>query len=419
MLKTNHGRFAAILVSLLALTAVADEAVDPADADDEAAKKYDEIVVTGTRLLKGDPTARVDVITSEDIEARGLSTAEQVIRSIPQNLSTINITSNSSLKVADGGGDSHQNGLSTANLRGFGSANTLVLLNGKRTSGSYGNHDAVVNLRDIPAAAIERVEVHLDGGSSVYGADGVAGVINIITKKGFKGGHVDVRAETSSTGADSMRYSGYFGTSWDGGSVSLNASHTDSKPYSSYKAGFTTKDYSGMFGGNPIYNFNIRGRVVDDEYVFSGASYYRSATVKTSRFSQDWLILPAGDDGRNAQPGDFQPVSAADAIEVLDQDAGGSTLDTSYLLDIEHTFADKVRVRGSYSYTEAETKTRETPPPFGLNPPVPASNAFNNFTAPDPVSGEPVPIDVFVQYYPVTEVELGLIPPRTDRKSVV
>ena len=61
---------------------------DTAEADDE--EIVEEVIVTGTRLRGGDPTARVDVITADDIARQGLTTVEDVIRSLPQNFSTIN-----------------------------------------------------------------------------------------------------------------------------------------------------------------------------------------------------------------------------------------------------------------------------------------------------------------------------------------
>ena len=78
----------------------------------------------------------------------------------------------------------------------------MVLLNGRRLAGSGGNADFFVNIRDIPAAAIDRVEIHHDGASSVYGSDAVAGVINIVLKKDYVGAQLSLRTEKSNNGAD-------------------------------------------------------------------------------------------------------------------------------------------------------------------------------------------------------------------------
>jgi iron complex outermembrane receptor protein len=78
------------------------------------------------------------------------------------------------------------NGLSAANLRGQGSAATLVLLNGRRVA-AHGLTGSAVDVNQIPFAAIERIEVLKDGASAIYGTDAIGGVINFITKTNFQG----------------------------------------------------------------------------------------------------------------------------------------------------------------------------------------------------------------------------------------
>jgi outer membrane receptor protein involved in Fe transport len=83
-------------------------------------------------------------------------------------------------------------GTATVNLRGLGSARTLVLIDGRRmpaggvTAGSY-----AADLNQIPTAMVERVEVLTGGASAVYGSDAVAGVVNFIMKKDFEGIQID------------------------------------------------------------------------------------------------------------------------------------------------------------------------------------------------------------------------------------
>ena len=377
----------------LALFSAAPLAAQDADEEDAEPIVIAPSVVTGSRLIEGDPTARVLTITAEDIAKRGISSVEDVIRTIPQIFSSINTTNNMNFgsNAIDRNLGALAVGISTANLRGFGSANTLVLLNGKRIAGAAGQEDFFVNLRNMPAGAIERVDVNLDGGSSVYGSDGVAGVINIITRKDYSGGKITLRNEQSSNGADQAQLSAYFGYNWDSGSVSLNLSRTDGDSFSAEKAGYYTKDWSSMFGGDQAYNFNVSN--------FDGLPWdARSARIGLSRWGPFNLILPEGNDGRNAQPGDFRTITAADGIEVLDVDTGGANRDDSVTFTIEQTFFDIVRLRGEYYRTEAKTNTSLTR--FGLSSiPVPASNAFNPF-------GQ----TVYVDYNPQTEIDLGLLP---------
>jgi iron complex outermembrane receptor protein len=82
-----------------------------------------------------------------------------------------------------------------AGLRGLGPDQTLVLVNGKRRhntalvniNGSVGRGSVGTDLNAIPAAAIERIEVLRDGAAAQYGTDAIAGVINVVLKKSFKG----------------------------------------------------------------------------------------------------------------------------------------------------------------------------------------------------------------------------------------
>ncbi len=82
-----------------------------------------------------------------------------------------------------------------AGLRNLGPDQTLVLLNGKRRhttalvniNGSIGRGSVGTDLNAIPASAIERIEILRDGAAAQYGSDAIAGVINIVLKKKFKG----------------------------------------------------------------------------------------------------------------------------------------------------------------------------------------------------------------------------------------
>ena len=78
-------------------------------------------------------------------------------------------------------------GSTQVNLRGLGVNRTLVLLNGRRMVNSGTGANSSVDLNTIPVSVIERIEVLKDGASAVYGADAVAGVVNIITKQQIDG----------------------------------------------------------------------------------------------------------------------------------------------------------------------------------------------------------------------------------------
>ena len=81
-------------------------------------------------------------------------------------------------------------GQSQFNLRGLGYSSTLTLINGRRAAIAPVSDDSGAEYTDVnqfPLAMVERVEVLKDGASAIYGADAVAGVVNVITRRAFKG----------------------------------------------------------------------------------------------------------------------------------------------------------------------------------------------------------------------------------------
>ena len=355
-----------------------------------------EILVTGSRLFFGDPTVRGQVITAQQIAARGFATAEDIIRSIPQNFASINSATNLRIdRVLDANTTLGAYGLGTsaANLRGLGSANTLVLLNGRRMAGAAGAQAFFANLRDFPAAAIERVEVMMDGGSALYGSDAIAGVINIITKQDYTGLRVAASYQNSSTDAHQRRVNGFGGYNWDGGNATLAFSYTESDPVSNRKAGFVTRDYRSRYNNDSRYDFRSSARL-------------RSGAVGSNPYRQD-LILPRGRDGANAQPEDFAPATRDDRVDYIEEDATGATEDRSLTLNLNQRLFDQLFLQGELHWTKADTN-RQVSAVTGGAIRVPASNAFNNFGR-----------DVWVRYTPWLETASGLIPPieQTDRSD--
>ncbi|MFM5922880.1 MAG: TonB-dependent receptor domain-containing protein [Novosphingobium sp.] len=159
------------------------------------------IVVTGSRI-KRDPANSalpLEIIRTSDLGRESVSSPEQLVSLLSSNGNGAdNLASNSDVVSGAARGT---NGLSAANLRGQGSASTLVLLNGRRVA-AHGLQGSAVDVNQIPFAAIERVEVLKDGASAIYGTDAVGGVINFITKKDFTGislaGFTDITQEGDS-----------------------------------------------------------------------------------------------------------------------------------------------------------------------------------------------------------------------------
>jgi iron complex outermembrane receptor protein len=166
------------VIGLLGQQAVAQEA--PAAV---AAATMPKVEITGSaiRRIESETALPVQVITREDIEKAGVTTASELMARVSANVG--GLTDGASIT------DGHdQRGFNSANLRGIGTSSTLVLLNGRRMANfASPGDDTGVDLNNIPAAAIQRVEVLLDGASALYGTDAIGGVINFITRKDFQG----------------------------------------------------------------------------------------------------------------------------------------------------------------------------------------------------------------------------------------
>lgn len=160
----------------------------PVESEDETsdANVSQDIIVTGSRIRQNPNNSALplQIVTTQEIQRNGISSPEQLILFLTTNGSGAdNLASNSDVTS---GAQRGTNGLSAANLRGQGSASTLVLLNGRRVA-AHGLTGSAVDVNQIPFAAIERVEVLKDGASAIYGTDAIGGVINFITKKDFTG----------------------------------------------------------------------------------------------------------------------------------------------------------------------------------------------------------------------------------------
>ncbi|WP_344706705.1 TonB-dependent receptor domain-containing protein [Sphingomonas swuensis] len=197
-----------------ATSTTAEKPRDDADATNRtggSGATTGDVIVTGSRIRRdpNDSPLPLQIITTQDIIREGIANPEQLISFLSTNGNGAdNLASNSDVVS---GAQRGTNGLSAANLRGQGSASTLVLLNGRRVA-AHGLQGSAVDVNQIPFAALERVEVLKDGASAIYGTDAIGGVINFITRKDYRGlgvqSFVDV---TEAGGGNIYRVSGIAG----------------------------------------------------------------------------------------------------------------------------------------------------------------------------------------------------------------
>jgi iron complex outermembrane receptor protein len=156
----------------------------------EKVEKLEKFVVTGSYIPTTEtafsagvsPVVRID---QKVIDESGLTTTSELLQKVTvSNGGSIPISNNATGFTPAG---------TAVSLRGLGADATLVLINGRRVA-TYpvgnGGTQAFVDLNSIPLAAVESIEVLKDGASAIYGADAVAGVVNIKMKRGIDGSQV-------------------------------------------------------------------------------------------------------------------------------------------------------------------------------------------------------------------------------------
>lgn len=177
---------------LLPVAALAQEA--PA----EGAAEPQLIVVTGSRIAGNPANAPqpVQVVTAEDLEVRGITSAGDAVETIPALIASNNVEQTARDGLA---------GRVALNLRNMGVNRTLVLVNGRRhVAGIPGS--AAVDVTSIPSGLIERVDVLTGGAASVYGSDAVTGVVNFVTRQDFVGTEFEAQFGTSFEGDAGRAY---------------------------------------------------------------------------------------------------------------------------------------------------------------------------------------------------------------------
>ncbi len=184
----------------------------PAPGPQESATDQtgEEIVVTGSilRRTNSETPSPVTVLSAESLQERGINTVSEAMQRLSANgAGTITQGWNT--------GSNFATGANAVSLRGLTVQSTLTVFDGLRMAPyplADDGHRNFVDLNTIPNAIIDRIEVLRDGASSTYGADAVAGVINVITKKEIQGLHLNGSAGISQRGdAGEQRFDATYG----------------------------------------------------------------------------------------------------------------------------------------------------------------------------------------------------------------
>ena len=162
------------------------------------------ITVTGSNIprIDNETASPTLILRREDIKRTGAGTVKELIDSLS---GSSQLASGPNRVLSDiTGSNSFAAGGSAASLRHLGPQATLVLLNSRRMAPFAMDDDPAmfVNLDTLPLDAVERVEILRSGASAIYGSDAVAGVINIITRSGYRGLQMRASQEQSTVSKD-------------------------------------------------------------------------------------------------------------------------------------------------------------------------------------------------------------------------
>lgn len=263
------------------------------DAADEAADEGTPIVVTGSRIARPnlDSNSPVSVVTGEQAVANADVTLDTFLNTLPGVNPAGTTTSNN-----PGNG-----GQSNINLRGLGSNRNLVLINGRRPMVSAS--DQTVDLNTIPQGLIERIDVTTGGAGAAYGADAIAGVVNMILKDDFEG--LDLRATYSNTVSemDAREYqiSGTIGGNFaDGrGNIAFSAEYSNRQGLVKGQRGFASQATSttGSFPTGTFVNSStnpISQAAVNALFAGYGVSAAQTPTITQLGFNSDGTLFGRG-----------------------------------------------------------------------------------------------------------------------------
>jgi iron complex outermembrane recepter protein len=236
-----------------------------------------DIVVTGTRIRGAAPIGSpVMVIDRKAIEESGRATLSDFLQTIPQNYG-------GGQTEATAGGNSIRGGAyvntgygTGINLRGLGSSSTLTLFDGNRPAlGGYTASFSDISL--IPTVAIDRIEMLMDGASSVYGSDAVAGVVNLRFRNHFEGVEARVFSGTADGAFGQEQASVIAGKRWNTGGVVLAYQFDHRGNLAASDRAYATQDLT-RYGGPD----NRTGYALPATIIAANGSIYSATRIGTT-----------------------------------------------------------------------------------------------------------------------------------------
>ena len=399
-------RFLVVLSAALCMafapTSLAQE--DEEDEEDQPtvveadSDEVEEVVVTGSRLKRDTYTsvAPLQIITGEVSREAGLIDAAEIVqKSTISSGQQIDVTF-SGFVLDDGPGSA------TANLRGLGAGRTLLLVNGRRMapSGVEGAPSSP-DLGLIPGSLVQQYDLLLDGASSVYGSDAIAGVLNVILRKDFDGLEIEAFPQRPHhKGGEEDVFTLTWGKNFDRGFIGLGSEYSTSEPVTYADRPWTAGcghpvevDEGGRLRTRDLwYSTNLGMDLGDCEFgalagrVFvpstpSGSIYYTPGSTNGGWPNFSESSSPFGTFGVDGDGDGQTDINFLDySLDLANQDYQelyGPTKSLNVMLFGEYTFEGEMNLTPFFELGYVESDYSNIGDEPQLFPDVPARNPFN------------------------------------------
>jgi len=395
-MSTNlYKTIAASVFLMLGITVFSSAAFAQTDSDqvsDDAIdeKLLEEVIVTGTILRRTDDApSPVTIMTDEWMQDAGINTVSEAMQRLPvNNAGTITNNWNTGFNFATGA--------TAPALRGLTVQDTLSIVDGLRMAPYPLADDGqrnFVDLNTIPNATIERIEVLRDGASSTYGADAIAGVVNVITKKEVQGLHVGASYGFSQHGGGEETRAdvtwGFGDLDTDGQNFYMSAEYQKNEELkaSDRSYPFNTGDWTGQCGpsGSCLPNLNWNGITPEDGSFYGffnvpGVTFVRpvadGATSGAGQFEylnpaagcREWPTVNVTPDQSGTSPSVNCEVDYVNQHLLLSPDIERKGLSMRYTANVN----DDTQFYAMANYYLTNTSVADfAPPSFNGNPPPP------------------------------------------------
>lgn len=249
-------------------------------AQAQQAPATETVVVTGSRIPTTNATSAspISVATSQQIQLTNAFQIEDVLAKMvgPDN-------TNGTAKTTNNGGE----GASNFGLRNLGPSRTLILVDGQRLIPTTNSNatTTVPDLNALPVTMVDRIEVLRDGASSIYGADAIGGVVNIITKKDFEGFRIDSMIGTSEHGGDDRySFSATAGVNFDKGNITVSLLNEHETPVQGADRAWAQKTFIGYPGLESGTSYRSQLNILQD--ATNGIAVWNNG-VETTRADQN------------------------------------------------------------------------------------------------------------------------------------